>query len=192
MRTIRTAPFGLQHSSRSDLTSSWHHPTVMETTPLFDFTDSDAPSGWRIVNDTVMGGQSDSRFVDADGAARFEGTVVQDGGGFVSIRAPEGTYDVSGGDGLRLTVRGDGRRYNLTAYTQDGGGVSYRETFVPESEWATVDVRFDALTPYRRGRRVPGAPPFDPSSVRTIGILLADGKDGPFRLDLRQVEVWTE
>jgi monofunctional biosynthetic peptidoglycan transglycosylase len=157
--------------------------------PLFDFGDAaDSPSAWRTVNDTVMGGVSESAFVPTDDGAAFCGTVsLEHGGGFASVRAPEGRYDLTGATGVRLRVRGDGKRYNLTLYTRPGGRISYRVPFTAPEQWANVGLSFDALTPYRRGRRVPNAPPFDPSQVRTLGILIADQQAGPFRLDLRRM-----
>jgi monofunctional biosynthetic peptidoglycan transglycosylase len=54
----------------------------------------------------------------------------------------------------------------------------------PPDTWTTARVRFADLVPYRRGRTVPEAPPFDPSQLRTIGFLIADEQDGPFRLEV--------
>jgi monofunctional biosynthetic peptidoglycan transglycosylase len=155
--------------------------------PLFDFTspNPDPASAWRSVDDPVMGGVSHSTFEAADESAAFAGTVsLKQGGGFASVRAPEGDYDLGGHDGLRLRLRGDGKRYWLTTYMREGGSVSYRTPIEPPAEWTTVRVPFADLTPYRRGTQVPDAPPFDPAEVRTLGFLIADGQDGPFRLEV--------
>jgi monofunctional biosynthetic peptidoglycan transglycosylase len=155
---------------------------------LFDFYSADAAEHWRIINDTVMGGVSTSAFVATGDGAAFRGTVsLEHGGGFASVRAPEDDYDLSGAAGIRLVARGDGKRYNLTLYTQAGGRISYRVPFQPGDDWTTIDLPFEALTPYRRGRHVPDAPPFAPSGVRTLGFLIGDTQDGPFRLDLRSI-----
>lgn len=154
---------------------------------LFDFSGDARAASWRTVNDTVMGGQSDSRIESMDGFARFRGTVSLDGGGFASVRAPDGSYDLSAGDAFGLEVRGDGKRYSWTAYTEPGRRVSYRFAFDAPETWTEILVPFDALTPYVRGRRVPTAPPFDPAQVRTVGVLIADGQDGPFQIDLRRI-----
>lgn len=155
--------------------------------PLFDFSSSpsESPSAWRSVDDPVMGGVSESTFEATDDGAAFTGTVsLKQGGGFCSVRAPAGPYDLSGAAGLRLRLRGDGKRYWVTLYTEPGGRVSYRAPIQPPVRWATVDVPFATLTPYRRGREVPDAPPFDPARTRTLGFLIADEQDGPFRLDV--------
>ncbi|PSQ86077.1 MAG: CIA30 family protein [Bacteroidetes bacterium QH_2_63_10] len=156
----------------------------MSTTTLFNFTASaDDPAAWRSIDDPVMGGVSQSSFEATDDGAAFTGTVsLKQGGGFASVRAPEADYDLGGHTGLQLRLRGDGKRYWCTVYMDSGGSVSYRTPITPPETWATVPVPFDALTPYRRGRRVPDAPSFDPSRIRTLGFLIADEQAGPFRL----------
>lgn len=157
---------------------------------MFDFTSTppDSASAWRNVDDPVMGGVSKSTFETTDKGAAFTGTVsLKQGGGFASVRAPEADYDLDGHDGLRLRLRGDGKRYWFTAYTTSGGPVSYRLPIQPAIEWTTVHVPFAELTPYRRGTKMPNAPPFDPSQVRTLGFLIADEQDGPFRLEVAWV-----
>lgn len=169
--------------SRSDDVSSADSPPSLL---LFDAR-ADATGDWRIINDTVMGGQSSSQFSAADGHAVFSGTVSLDGGGFASVRSPSGPYDLGAAGRFVLMVRGDGKTYNFTAYTESGGRISYREPFEAPSEWTRVEIPFDDLTPYRRGRRVPSAPAFAPSAVREVGFLIGDQQEGPFRLDVRWI-----
>ena len=157
---------------------------------MFDFTspNSDPVRSWYNIDDPVMGGVSNSTFEATDEGAAFAGTVsLEQGGGFASVRAPESTYDLSGHEGLRLRLRGDGKRYWFTAYTTAGGSVSYRIPIEPPTEWTTVRVPFADLTPYRRGTTVSGAPPFDPAELRAVGFLIADEQDGPFRLEVAWV-----
>jgi monofunctional biosynthetic peptidoglycan transglycosylase len=158
----------------------------MSAPVLFDFSASPAAaSAWRPVNDDVMGGVSESTFEATEDGAAFTGVVsLERGGGFASGRAPESEWDLSGHDGLQLRLRGDDQRYWCTLYTVPGGRVSYRTPVRPSASWTTVDVPFGALTPYRRGTEVPDAPPFDPSQVRTLGFLIADKQDGPFRMEV--------
>lgn len=49
--------------------------------------DDDELGYWRIVNDTVMGGRSQSRFYQQDGVGVFEGFLsLENYGGFASVR----------------------------------------------------------------------------------------------------------
>ncbi|NBC87200.1 MAG: CIA30 family protein [Bacteroidetes bacterium] len=154
--------------------------------------DADHPaqdiSAWRIVNDTVMGGVSTSSISRKGTEAQFSGEVsLEQGGGFASVRAPEQRRDVSAADGFRVTVRGDGKTYKWTAYTHAGGAISYRVPFTPATDWHTMFLPFSDLKPFRRGRHLPSAPEFDPTSLRTFGVLIGDKQAGPFRLDIRRV-----
>jgi len=157
---------------------------------LFDFSppSPDDPSAWRSTDDPVMGGVSESEFVATEEGAAFTGTVsLQHGGGFASVRAPEMECDLSTFDGLRTRLRGDGKRYWLTTYTGPGGSISYRSPIEPPAHWSTVVVPFETLTPYRRGTPVPDAPPFAPAQLRTLGVLIADEQEGPFRLEIQSI-----
>ncbi|MFO8099228.1 MAG: CIA30 family protein [Salinibacter sp.] len=161
----------------------------MHAPSLFDFTAPEAtPSDWRSVDDPVMGGVSESTFTTTDAGAAFTGTVsLERGGGFCSVRAPEGPYDLSAADGLRLRLRGDGHRYWITFYTTSAGPVSYRTPRRPPEQWSDGTVPFADLTPYRRGTKHPAAPPFSPAQVRTFGVLIADKQAGPFRLEIKWI-----
>ena len=159
----------------------------MSSRLLFSFSSPppDDPSEWRSIDDPVMGGVSDSQFIATDDGAAFTGTVsLAHGGGFASVRAPEANYDLSGHKGFRMRLRGDGKRYWITTYTETGGSVSYRASIHPAEHWTTVPVAFDDLTPYRRGTPVPDAPAFDPGQLRTLGLLIADEQAGSFRLEV--------
>jgi monofunctional biosynthetic peptidoglycan transglycosylase len=157
---------------------------------LFDFSSptSSDPAAWRAIDDVVMGGVSESEFVATEDGAAFTGTVsLEQGGGFASVRAPEGAWDLSDAEGLRLRVKGDGKRYWLTMFTDPDGSISYRAPLEPPQHWTDITVSFDRLTPYRRGTRVPTAPSFDPAGLRTLGFLIADEQAGPFHLDVRWI-----
>ncbi len=158
--------------------------------PLFDFTapSPDSPTEWRSIDDPVMGGVSESEFVATDEGAAFTGTVsLKQGGGFASVRAPVSSDDLGGHDGLRLRLRGDGKRYWITAYTEAGGSISYRTPVQPPEHWTPVAVPFDTLTPHRRGRTVPDAPAFAPAQLRELGVLIDDEQAGPFRLEIQWI-----
>ncbi len=160
---------------------------------LFDFADAEAHTGWRSVDDVVMGGVSDSDLRAASSqTVAFEGTVSLDhGGGFASIRSPDRSWDLGAFDGIRLRARGDGKRYKLTLYTDDASGISYRLPFTAPKAWTNHFAPFDELVPMRRGRQVPDAPAFDPTAVSTIGFLIGDRQAGPFRLELRWLQAVT-
>ena len=161
------------------------------------FDTAEAVQPWRAVNDGVMGGLSsggpdfDAR-AGGSGALVFSGTLNTNGGGFSSIRHPMTPGDLRGADGLRLRVRSDGRAYRLTFRTSQawrGRSVSWQVP-IPQTapgEWTDVTARFKDAEASIFGRPV-DAGSFDPVDVREMGLILADGRDGPFRLEVAAVE----
>lgn len=160
---------------------------------MMDLSDTDTISQWRVVNDGVMGGRSDGTRFAEDDYMVFTGRIVTKGGGFSSIRVPMAPGDLSGATGLTLRLRSDGRAYRMTFRTSErwrGRSVSYQAEIpaVEPGDWTDVVVPFDRMNTTVFGRTVRAAP-FDPSDVREMGIILADGQDGPFRLDVAKIDV---
>jgi len=154
--------------------------------PVIDFADPASLSGFRVINDGVMGGVSTSRLAHADGALRFEGEVsLENNGGFASFR---GSLRLPGGaSAVLLTVRGDGQRYKLALKLDDSGSTpQYQAPFVAPGEWTTVRFVAADFAASFRGRAVPAAP-LELGEVRALGVLISDRQAGPFRLELREV-----
>ena len=62
----------------------------------FDFSDKAMADQWVVINDGVMGGRSESQVVYSDEALLFTGNLsLENNGGFASVRAPWGDYDLS-------------------------------------------------------------------------------------------------
>ena len=69
---------------------------------------------WKVVNDTVMGGRSSSRWTSNSSEFIFEGNLsLENNGGFASIRCEFKNDDLSVEDGIYLKVKGDGRNYQF-------------------------------------------------------------------------------
>jgi NADH dehydrogenase [ubiquinone] 1 alpha subcomplex assembly factor 1 len=151
---------------------------------LFSFDNADEPQ-WMVVNDGVMGGRS-AGFVEVkQGTLRFTGTLVTQGGGFTLVRAQR-DVNLTGFDALELRVRGSGRSFQVELGDEVRGygrNVSRRASFETSAEWNVVRVPFTALRSTIRGREV-DAPPIDIARIQSVGIYMADGKDGAFRLEV--------
>lgn len=147
-----------------------------------------------IVNDTVMGGRSGSQVEPLKPAGVvFRGTVsLENNGGFASFRMTSGGISLEQYDGIEVRVRGDGRVYQLRIRTDDGfDGIAYRAEFKTEpSTWMTVRIPFPRFVPSFRGRLVENARPLHPGRVRQIGILIADGRAGSFRLEIESISAF--
>ena len=154
---------------------------------LFTFDRTDEAE-WDVVNDGVMGGRSAGFVAVEQGALRFTGMLVTQGGGFTSVRARR-AVDLTGQLGIEMRVRGSGRQFEVElddgvrAY---GRTVSRRAPFATSAEWTVVRVPFSALRSTIFGRAV-NAPVIDVARIRGMGLYMADGQDGPFRLDVDYV-----
>jgi hypothetical protein len=163
----------------------------MPTTPaklLVDFSTPESVSRWRMINDGVMGGESQSQMRwNPGGTATFLGTVsLANNGGFASVRTAPRTYDLAAHSGIRLRVRGDGHIYSFRFRT-DGNfdGVSWAQSFpTAAGEWEEIDLPFVGFQPVFRGQAVPQAGPLDPASIRQLGFLIAEKQAGAFSLEI--------
>jgi hypothetical protein len=160
---------------------------------LTDFTPTSADLGWYVVNDNVMGGRSEGSFQQERGELRFIGSTNTKGGGFSSIRTKPMQLDLSNHAGIRLRVRGDGRRYTWRLTTDAlwrGRQVSYWSDFETRSgSWSTIDIPFSRFIPNYRGYPLDG-PALDPGQITGMGLMIYDKHDGPFELRLASVHAY--
>ena len=145
--------------------------------------------GWQVVLDGVMGGLSTGRIAAGEGGTlRFSGDLsLENNGGFSQVRTavPEGTF--AGANGLRLRVKGDGRTYQCDIRSSRlrlmAGG--YQTDFKTKAgEWTEVEIPFGACVANSFGRRVRNAPELDAATIESVGITLADKKEGAFAIEV--------
>jgi NADH dehydrogenase [ubiquinone] 1 alpha subcomplex assembly factor 1 len=163
---------------------------------LTDFTADSADLRWYVQNDNVMGGRSRGGFETVDsGELIFAGSTNTNGGGFSSIRTRRFDLDLSDYDGIRLRLKGDGRRYTWQLQTTAryrGFWVSYWADFETEDgEWSTVDIPFSRFYPQIRGYRL-NEPQLDASRITELGLYIYDKKDGPFELHLDSIAAYSD
>ena len=160
---------------------------------LTDFARAQTDLGWFVVNDNVMGGRSQGDFTVRRGELYFSGSTNTRGGGFSSIRTGAMQLDLDGYDGIRLRVKGDGRRYTWRLTTNArwwGRQISYWADFETEDgAWSTIDVPFSRFVPQFRGARLDG-PALDPAQITGMGLMIYDKLDGPFELRLDSVHAY--
>ena len=155
---------------------------------FIDFNGSASEPRWVAVNDGVMGGLSSGGPALVDGHLQFRGELsLANNGGFSSVRTVGQVFDLSGATVVVLRVRGDGRPYQLRlagAERYRGIAVSYGAEFATQAgQWIEVRVPLASLEPTVRGVRLEG-PPIDLASVREIGLLIGDKREGAFALDV--------
>ena len=154
---------------------------------LTDFTSEDANRMWSIANDDVMGGRS-----LGEDTLIFEGEINTNGGGFASVRVPLSPDLLAAHDRVVLRVRPDGRSYTLDlddSLSSRDRRVSHWAPIQVDSpgEWQTVSVGFDEFVPTLFGRRVDDVA-FRNDLASGLRLILSDGIDGPFRLEVDWIE----
>jgi len=159
---------------------------------IFSFTGQAEFEQWRVINDGVMGGISQSSFKAGDGgAALFAGTVsLENYGGFCSVSTiPDRRYDLSGFDAVVLRVRGDGKRYKCTLKADAAfSGFAYQFGFsTKKGEWISVVAPFQDFVPTFRGQVVRDAGKIDSSSIASFGFLISDKQQGRFVLEIDSI-----
>lgn len=162
---------------------------------LTDFALDAENFGWFIVNDNVMGGRSSGGPIFENSAMIFEGEINTNGGGFSSVRAEIAPTTLAGFTHLIVRARTDQRIYKVTL--EDGletrdRRVSQQQTLVfndPDGDgWQTARIDFDDLDPRIFGRAV-DSDPFRPDLATQLGIMISDGVDGPFRIEIDWIDV---
>lgn len=159
---------------------------------IFNFQTATNSTAWQVVNDDVMGGVSTSQFqLVTNGGAIFSGVLsLENNGGFASVRSSPVRENLSDCDAFVLRVRGDGRRYKFTVRTDAGFDTPiYQAAFTTKrGEVEEHQLPVKEFVPTFRGRVLTDAPPLKPAKIASVGVLIADKQDGPFRLEISWIK----
>ena len=124
----------------------------------------------------------------------FTGHTNTKGGGFSSIRTKPMQLDLSNHAGIKLRVKGDGRRYTwrlTTAARWRGEQISYWADFdTHNGGWRTLNIPLSRFIPKYRGYQLDG-PALDPGQITGMGLMIYDKRDGPFELRLASVHAYS-
>jgi len=147
---------------------------------------------WFVINDGVMGGLSEGTIeTTADGTAVFQGVLsLENNGGFSSVRTRPADFNLAGAEGLIFRVKGDGKRYKAYLRMDSNfDGIIYQAAFetVP-GKWMDARLPFKSFEPTYHGRSRPDARPLDANDVTSLGFIVSDKQEGPFRLEIESVK----
>jgi monofunctional biosynthetic peptidoglycan transglycosylase len=157
---------------------------------LFATTEANANARWYVVNDSVMGGISNSQVLQNDGNLVFTGNVsLANNGGFASIRT---LLDVQSQDitKIMLRVKGDGQTYQLRLRTNEYmDGAAYTRSFsTTKSEWLNIEFLPEDFQLTHRSRLLEQQPTINFKDVRQLGFMIAGKQAGEFRLEVEKIE----
>lgn len=160
---------------------------------LIDFGQKEEAAKWTPVNDTVMGGRSNSRMKNSDdGYARFTGSLsLENNGGFASVRSGSVAGDLVDVDKVTLKIRGDGKIYKLRMRSSaTNSWVTYQASFKTENnKWSEVTFSAEDFTPVLRGRVLRDVAPLSFEEVTSLGLMISDKQTGDFELQLAAIEL---
>ncbi|TRX66200.1 CIA30 family protein [Carboxylicivirga sp. M1479] len=157
---------------------------------ICDFSKSNSLLDWTIINDGVMGGLSESDIkLNEDNNAVFFGVVsLKNNGGFASVRHQFKPLDVHASALLILSLKGDGKRYQIRVKANSGDRHSYINYFETTGEWQTVEISLSDMYPTFRGRRL-NMPNFSGERIEELSILIANKSAEVFRLELESIKL---
>lgn len=157
---------------------------------LFDFNSETDIKQWSVVNDGVMGGLSKGTLImNENGHALFSGKVLlENNGGFSSVRHRLPKTDVSTHQKIVLRVKGDGKIYQFRVKTNSADFYSYTYSFKTMGKWETIEIPFSEMVPSFRGRRV-NLPNYPGEILEEIAFLIGNGKQEVFALEIDKIEV---
>jgi hypothetical protein len=157
---------------------------------IYAFTAQSKVNEWRIVNDDVMGGISESSIAcTAAGHGLFSGHVsLENNGGFASIQlntriqlAKEQKYIV-------LRIKGDGKAYEFRMKSEISQYESYVHSFATSGEWQTIKLPISEFYPQFRGRRL-NSPNFNFNTIQQVSFLIANKQEEDFKLWIDRIDI---
>ena len=157
---------------------------------IFDFNKEVSLSGWRIIDDVVMGGVSEGKFkIVNEGNGVFYGNVsLENNGGFSSIRYNFNKIDVKKFNKIVLKVKGDGKNYQFRVKSNINEYHSYKYEFKTNNTWQNIEIQFNQLEPTFRGRML-NMPSFSNVTLQEICFLISNKIEEDFSLEIDYVKI---
>ena len=157
--------------------------TISTSLTIIDFNKNTSIIGWRVVDDVVMGGQSNGDFsLNTEGYAVFSGAVsTANNGGFSSLRHRFEKLDVSKFKVIKIRLKGDGNKYQFRVKPNQFNQYSYTTYFQTSTEWETIEIKLTDLIPTFRGR-ILDMDNYKGNELEELGFLIGNKKNQEFKL----------
>jgi len=155
---------------------------------IVDFSQNADLSSWYIVDDVVMGSQSEGHMtINENGNGSFYGQVsLANNGGFSSVRYRTGKLDVSGYSVCQLKIKGQGQQYQFRVKSDSQQRYSYLSHFETTGEWQTITIDLSEMYPSFRGRRL-DLDNYAAVTLSEISILISNKVAEDFRLEIAKI-----
>lgn len=164
--------------------------TALSSQTLFDFKKDADMRNWWVINDSVMGGRSNSSFtLNKEGHGVFSGNVsLENNGGFSSVRYQLKTLDISEYSKISIRLKGDGNPYEFRLKPNRRDYYSYITQFKTTGEWQEIEINLSDMYPSYRGREL-NRPNFSASSIEELVFLIGNKKPQSFELLIDKLEL---
>lgn len=163
---------------------------LFANTMRINFVEEDL-SGWYIINDGVMGGLSkgNARFTEA-GVMFFGEVSLANNGGFTSMRAPFGTYDLSDFSEITIKYRSSGIKMALQLEEDRRFYYPNFKINLPSSEqWVVKTYAMKEIAQYRMGYLTGNMMQVaDKSEIIRLGFITDEKRAGDFEFEVAYVE----
>lgn len=185
----------MSNSNKNTDTQTTNATTKSNSTPVMLYSFIEQGKGaWRVQDDVVMGGRSDSQLKMTDkNHAHFSGRVsLENNGGFCSIHqtVEKNPYTISDqSEGFLLVLNGDGKDYNFRVRTKNGRH-SYAFTFSTKGDgnWETITIPFKKMKATYRGEPVE-VPNYAGEDVVEMQLLIGNKKEETFEIFIKSIQV---
>lgn len=155
---------------------------------IFIFSSQTNLKEWRIVNDDVMGGVSNSAIlITSEGYGLFKGHVSLDNnGGFASVQFNK-TVELSSDHTLIvLRVKGDGKKYEFRIKGSNYQAESYVHQFSTSGNWETIKLPINKFYPQFRGQ-ILDKPNFNFKKIEQLSFLIANKMEEDFGIEIASI-----
>ena len=173
----------------ADMTDKTVTKSEKKSQTLYNFPEQ-GKGKWRIQNDVIMGGRSESQLkMTTESEAHFTGRVsLENNGGFCSIHqtSEKEPFIISEeSEAFILNVKGDGKDYNFRIRTPKGRH-SYAQTFSTHNngDWETITIPFKSMQATYRGEEV-DVPNYNGENVVEMQFLIGNKKEENFEILVR-------
>ena len=161
----------------------------METILIFDFNKESNLKKWTVINDAVMGGESEGDFfIDSDGNGVFEGDVsLENNGGFSSVKYKFSKMDIKNATKINIVLKGDGKSYQFRLKAKSKDRHSFVSKFSTNREWQEIEIPLKEMYPSFRGRKLE-IPNFSDNYIEEIAFLIGNKSAEHFKLIIDKIE----
>ena len=155
---------------------------------IFDFNSNSDISAWRVVDDVVMGGESEGNFkLNENGNGVYFGEVsLENNGGFSSLRFRFNKKEISNYSKIILKIKGDGKDYQFRVKDNYRNFYSYISSFSTNKNWQLIEINLSEMYPGFRGRKLEMSK-FSSSAIEEIAFLIGNKRNESFKIEIDKI-----